>query len=366
VDAQVVVVGGGVMGLSAAWRLARRGVDVVLLEQFDIGHDRGSSHGPTRVFRFLYHDPVYVRMAQAALPMWRELEQASGKKLLRMTGGVHIDSPDIVEIDRGAMLACDAAVEVLAPDARRQRFPWIEAADEPAIFTPDMGLLDADGVLAVLRNLALEAGAEIRSATRVDGVVIPSNVEVIAGDETIRARCCVVAVGGWTAPLLAPIGIDVPLRVTREQVVFFESDDAVLPFVHGKGCWIYGVPSFEPGGELPGGELKVAGHGIGPEVSPDERSFDEDDTATEHVASYVRTHLPTTNPDPLGYDTCLYSTTPDADFVIDRRGPIVVVSPCSGHGFKFAPLIGDIAACLAVDEPPPVDIGRFGLARFSS
>jgi monomeric sarcosine oxidase len=359
-DTEVVVVGGGVMGLATAWRLALAGVDVVVAEQFDIGHERGSSHGPTRVFRFLYHDPVYVRMAQAALPLWRELEVASGESLLRLTGGVHVDAPEILGLHRDAMRRCGAAVDELTPDDFQQRFPWLDADGKGALFVPDMGVLRADGVVRALRDLARGCGAEIREQTPVEAIETKDEVTVSTHAGAISARTAVIAAGAWTADLLRPLGIDVPLRVTREQVVYFKSTDEILPFVHGVGHWIYGVPPFESGGAL-----KVGGHGIGPVVSADDRPFEPSEATTEGVAAYVRVQLPTTDPEPLGADTCLYSSTSDGDFVVDRRGPIVCVSPCSGHGFKFAPLIGDIAAALALGRAPPVGVTRFALDRFS-
>src|SRR5690242_19232327 len=123
---EVVVVGGGVMGLATAWRLREAGTDVQLIERFAPGHGNGSSHGATRVFRYLYHDPLYVHMAQAALPMWRELEAATGRDLLHMTGGVQVDSASIIDVYRRAMTSCGATVEILSPEDRRERFGWID------------------------------------------------------------------------------------------------------------------------------------------------------------------------------------------------------------------------------------------------
>jgi sarcosine oxidase len=361
VDAEVVVVGGGVMGLATAGSLARAGADVILLERFEIGHDRGSSHAPTRIFRFLYHDPLYVRMAQASLPLWRGLEEASGHDLLRMTGGIQVDSPRQLNQHRQAMETCGASVEMLDADERRARASWLDVGDAPAMWAPDLGVLAAETTVAVMRTLAERAGAVVRETSAVttmdaddDGVTIRT-----AADE-IRARRCVVAAGAWTADLLGPVGLSIPLSVTREQVLYFDGDTTgMVPFVHGLGHWVYAIPA-----EGQPGAFKIAEHRTGAATSGDARTFDLDAAGEQRLRDYVRRFLPTIDPEPVGFTTCLYTNTPDTDFVLDRRGPVVVVSACSGHGFKFAPLIGEIAAALALDQEPPMHIERFALDRF--
>jgi len=135
----VAIVGGGVVGLAAAWRLASAGRDVVVLEQFDVGHANGSSHGSTRIFRFAYDDPAYVRLAQAALPLWRELESVAGRDLLRITGGIDVGDDPYLEACASALEVCGARVERLSAEACRDRFNWLRAGDEAAVFSPDTG-----------------------------------------------------------------------------------------------------------------------------------------------------------------------------------------------------------------------------------
>lgn len=355
----VAIVGGGVAGLAAAWRLASEGRDVALFERFALGHDRGSSHGATRIFRFAYSDPVYVRLAQAALPLWRELEVVSGREILRITGGVDAGDPSYLDACTSALESCGARVERLVPPARRERFPWLEAGDDPAIFSPDTGVLAAAHALETLATAARQAGASIRDQTACesiephgDGVSIRSS----AGD--LKAGRCIVAAGAWARSLLEPLGIDLPVRVTREQVFYFRGSDDILPFIHRGSLDRYGVPAFAG---APG--VKIAEHATGERTSADGRSFEMDPEGAARIAAYVAEALPGFDPEPVAFETCLYTTTVDEGFVIDAAGPIVIASACSGHGFKFGPVVGAMASALATGKEPPVSPTPFELAR---
>lgn len=348
-DADAVVVGAGVMGLAAAWRLASAGADVIVLEQFCVGHVHGSSHGPTRVFRTLYGDPVYVRMAQRAIPLWRELESVSGASLLRMTGGLIVDDERVLARHRASLETCGESFEVLAPDERRARFPWLDT-DGDALFVDNMGVISADATVSALNDAARDAGAVVIE----DAPVSLQEGAVEAAGKRYRAGTIVVTAGAWTAPLLASAGIELPVRVTREQVLFFAADASELvPFVHGVPYWVYAVPG--------DGVVKVAEHGRGAETTAAGRSFDLDEADAARVVEYVKRVLPLVDPEPVSFETCLYTSTPSEDFVIDRAGPFLVCSPCSGHGFKFAPLIGEIVTAMVHGDNPSVPVERFAL-----
>jgi monomeric sarcosine oxidase len=356
-DVDVVVIGAGVMGLSVAWRLAMTGRDVVVYDQYCVGHAYGSSHGPTRVFRVLYDDPMYVRMAQKSIPLWRELEAVSGSSLLRMTGGLQVDDTSVLDRHRRTLEQCGAAVVRLTADERRARFPWLDAGDSSALWVEEMGVISADATVSSLHDAARDAGAVVIEDTPVAAIETGERVAVVTAGETVHADTCVVAAGAWARLLLATAGIDLPVRVTREQVLYFGADTAAMvPFVHGVPHWLYGVPG--------AGVLKVAEHGKGASTTADERTFDLDEPGAQRVRDYVSRVLPSIVPEPVSFETCLYTTTSDEDFVIDRRGPVIVCSPCSGHGFKFAPLIGEIVSALTRGEKePPVPVARFALPR---
>ena len=354
----VCIVGGGVTGLAAAWRLGLSGIDTLLLERFDLDHQRGSSHGATRIFRFAYPDPMYVRMAQATLPMWRDLESTSGEDLLKITGGLDLGDPKVVQAVAVAMESCGAEVDRM-PNARR-RAPWLHV-EGPALYSPHTGVLAAARTMNALAAAARKAGVEIRESTAaaslemdVDGVTVRST----AGD--VRARRCIVAAGAWAAALLEPLGISLPLTVTREQVFYHQPAVEIMPFIHYGAITRYAVP-----GSADAAGVKVAEHMTGEHTSGDGRSFEMDPEGAARVASYVADALPGLDAGPVAFETCLYTMTPDHDFIIDSRGPLVLASACSGHGFKFGPLLGEALACMATGREPPFSLDRFSFDRFA-
>ena len=332
------MVGGGVMGAATAWQLASRGVEVVLHEQFGPRHVRGSSHGGSRIFRFAYDDVEYVGMAKRALEGWRRLEAESGRTLLDITGGVDHGPASEIERLSASMTDAGAEHEVLAGDEASVRFPGMRF-DELALVHPDGGRCRADDAVAALQSLV---------DTRYESKV--------ASIEDLDADVVVVDAGAWLPELLPDVGLP-RLSVTCEQVVHFPSrTDVMWPsFIHrqANGVGIYGL-------ETPGEGVKVAEHHIGPEVDPDARGFDLDPAYVARMVAYVERWFPGLEPTPVFPTTCLYTNTPNEDFLLDRVDDVVIVSPCSGHGFKFAPEIGRLAADLALGEPPAHE--RFTLA----
>jgi sarcosine oxidase len=340
-DVDVVVVGAGVMGAATGWSLARAGRDVVLLEQFEVGHSRGSSHGRARIFRFSYPDPTYVRMAQEALPLWRELEAESGEEILRNTGGIDL-GPAVDEHAR-ALDSCGAAFQIVDGEEVGLRFPSLSLPRKArALFQPDAGVLRADRAVAAFLDSAAKSGTEIREETRVLGLAARGDLaEVRTEGETFRARVAVVTAGAWARGLLTGAGIDIPARPTRETVAYFRlEDDRVPTLVEWGSPAGYALPSRGQG-------VKAGEHGAGPEVDPDTESG-PNRGSVDRLRAWIRQRFPSARPEPHLVETCLYTNTPDESFILERRGPIVIGSPCSGHGFKFAPLIGERLARLAI------------------
>jgi sarcosine oxidase len=350
--ADVVVVGAGVMGSATAWRLARRGVSVVLLEQFEPGHVRGSSHGGSRIFRFAYPDDHYVRLAMQALELWRELEDESGEELLQMTGGLDHGGPADISAVADALEGAGRTVERLDPKQAEQRWPAFRF-DEAVVFSPDTGRIRADASVTTMQQRARALGADALFDTEV-ARIDPTNSSVALADGTsIGARqAIVVTAGAWVAELVEPTGYVLPsLRVTREQVFHFQPNDTDGDMTEWPSFIHYGDPA-RYGLHTPGEGIKVAEHGTGDETSADGRSFDINEVARRRVINYVREWLPGLDPTPTSETTCLYTTTPDAAFVLDRHGDVVIGSPCSGHGFKFAPAIGERLCQLAIGGRP--------------
>jgi sarcosine oxidase len=340
-DVDAVVVGAGVMGAATARGLARAGHQVVLLERFELGHARGSSHGRSRIFRFSYQDPMYARMAQQALPLWRELEEEAGQELLRTTGG--IDLGPAVDGHARALHACGAAFELLGGEELVERFPALNVPPEDrALFQPDAGVVLADRAVAALIASAVDHGTDVRERTQVLGLTTrEQGVEVSTPAETLRARVVVVTAGAWARGLLSGSGIDIPTRPTRETVAYFSLQDDGLPTLVEWGSPAgYALPS-------PGQGIKAGEHGAGPEIDPDAEPAGPSQASVDRLRAWVRERFPAADPEPHHAETCLYTNTPDESFILDRRGPIVIGSPCSGHGFKFAPLIGERLARLA-------------------
>jgi sarcosine oxidase len=338
--AHVVVVGAGVMGSAAAAALAEAGRDVVVLERFRLGHDRGSSHGRSRIFRFSYGERRYVRMAMEALPMWRELEERAGDAVLRTTGGLDLGGG--VKEHAVALGAEGADFEVLDEAQAGRRFPFVTFPPGPALFQPDAGVLLADRALAAFQRMVVRDGGEILERSPARSLVVDGHAAVVETDaETYRADVVVVTSGGWVRELLSPVGIDVPVKPTRETIAYFALDEALpLPAI---------VEWNEPAGyalRSPGQGIKAGEHGTGPETDPNEEGTVRDE-AVARVAEWVGRRFPDADAQPHLAETCIYTNTADESFILERFGPVVVGSACSGHGFKFSPWIGRKLAALA-------------------
>jgi sarcosine oxidase len=330
------------MGSATARELARAGRRVVLLEQFYVGHTRGSSHGASRIFRFSYPDPMYVSMAQEALPLWRALESESGESLLTTTGG--LDTGKALADHAAALDACGARFELVDGATITKRIPVVKLGrDEPALYQPDAGVIAADRAVAAFVRSAAAAGAEVNEGvTVVDMQPSGNHVEVGTSDGAVRARKVVVTAGAWAARLLAGAGIDLALRPTRETVGYFRLDAVPPTFVDWGDPAVYALAS-------PGEGLKVGEHRAGPTVDPNAKGS-PDDESLERLRAWVGERYPRADPAPRRAETCLYTNTIDNHFILERHGSIVVGSPCSGHGFKFAPLIGKRLAWLALED----------------
>ena len=361
----MAVVGAGLMGSATAWALGARGVPALLLEQFGLGHARGSSHGATRIFRLSHPEPGYVEMAVLAAAAWARLAREAGEELVITTGG--LDAGPAASDCASALRECGVDHSWLTADQIRDRFPGIAARPgERMLFQPDSGVCLADRAVAALQRLASRNGASIRAQTPVLGIE-PQGGHVVlrtpAGE--ISAQMAVVTAGAWAGGLLAGALPAVPrLTATLQQVRYFAPRAAsgpwptLIEWPDARPCW-YLVPMV---GGAPG--VKVAAHVPGREVDPRQGPFgDIDPVLEDQAADYVRERLPGLEPAGMGPETCLYTMTADEDFVLDRSGPVVVGGGCSGHAFKFGPLLGEMLAGLALGTEPAVAAERFSLRR---
>jgi sarcosine oxidase len=345
----VIVVGGGAMGSAAAWALARAGREVHLLERFEAGHDRGGSHGATRIFRLVYPEPDYIALCQRSLRLWRDLEAESGTELLVTTGAIDhgLAGPTLAGVT-DALAAQGVPFDVLDPAAARRRWPGM-AFGSPVLHQPDGGRLLADAAIRTLQRLATEVGAQISHGRTVTGLtVVGDGVEVHTEEGTLRARHAVVAVGSWAPALLRGIVDLPPLSVTQEEPAHFRAvlDSPWPSFIHSRAPHdVYGLLT-------PGEGIKVGFHGSGPVVDPDRRDFTPTEEGSRLLREYVERWLPGLDPGTAEPISCLYDNTDSGDFVLDRVGPVTVATGFSGHGFKFVPAIGQILADLVTGARP--------------
>lgn len=369
-QADVIVIGAGIMGASAAWHLARRGQSVAVFEQFDLDHVRGSSHGASRIFRLAYDQVDYVRLAQQALPLWREAERELGSDLLWNTGLLDLGPRDRLNPFAHALAAAEVNFEFLSGAALRRRFPAFRLPEEwEALYHPDGGVIYADAARRGLLQLAIRAGAAVNARTKATRLLpLSDGVSIETTDGTWHAGSVVVTTASWSNRLLKPLDLAVPLKVTREHVAYyrFREPETVTPFICHDGD-----PSFEFYG-LPNGrgdEVKVGGHKSGREVDPDTEGV-VDQARLKPVKRLVRERLPSLEAEPFAAETCLYASTPDDDFVIDRIGPVILGVGFGGHGFKFGAVIGKLLAGLVEGAPIPFSDRfthrRLGLVTVSS
>jgi sarcosine oxidase len=343
--ADLVVVGGGAMGLAAAWAAAPR-ARVVLVERFDPGHDRGASHGGERIFRHAYADVAYVDLALAAEEGWRALEEATGRPLLHRVGCVeHGAAADLDALAAGAGARGVATERLTAAEASR-RWPALAFATD-VLAQPGAGWVRAADGLAALAAEAARAGADVRfgqGPVTVEPAGDGVRVATTSG-RAVVAPVAIVTAGAWTTDVLAPFDLPLPPLVTTQENVFFldRRPDAAFPaFIQWEGRDRYGTPSAD-------GRVKVGEHHTGTVTTGDTRSGVPDAARVGPIEDYARAWLPGAVPRVVAATTCLYTSTPTLDFVLDRAGPVVVGAGFSGHGFKFVPEVGRRLAALALD-----------------
>ena len=320
------------MGLATARALARLGAEVVVYEQFVVGHVRGSSHGSARIVRRSYPDATWIALAQRAMSMWAELEEEYGAPLLTRTGLLDVGTD--LTAHRNALTARGVEYEDVDADDARRRFGFAAPDGAELIFERDAGVVHADRAQVAFRSGAEAAGATVRERTRVERLA------------DVEAERVVVTAGSWARSLLAEVGIDLPVTPTRETVAYFDPPATRQPpaIIDRSGPESNGHAYALP---TPEGLLKVGLHRAGPATDPAEVGrFDP--RVVDGAARWLARSFGGDPPAPTRVETCLYTNTADESFVLERHGRYVVGSPCSGHGFKFAPAIGEQLAQLAL------------------
>ncbi len=362
----VIVVGLGAMGSATAYQLARRGIRVLGLDRFTPPHAFGSSHGETRIIREAYFEhPVYVPMVQRAYELWRDLEKKSGTTLLRETGGVMIGKPDS-DLVKGARHSAELhglRHEMLTAGELRRRFPALHPeSDMVAVWESRAGVLFADACITAHLAQARRHGAELRyEEPMLRWEPEEDGVRVLTAKAEYRARQLIVTAGAWISALFP----DLPLRVER-QVLFWFEEVSAPEMCRPERCpvhlwqfdgrrFFYGFPNVGNGVKVAfhhGGEITTV-DSVRREVAPDE---------VEDIRAAMRRFLPAVNGTLRATTVCAYTNTPDEHFLIDHHSAhpqVLITSACSGHGFKFSPVIGEILADLSQHDQPRFDLSQF-------
>ncbi|MEJ6548836.1 FAD-dependent oxidoreductase [Corynebacterium sp. USCH3] len=363
-QADVLVVGAGLTGSAVAWKLADRGRSVIVVDRDVPASAHGSSHGSARIFRYPYPDPLYTRLVVDAAAQWDDLERRTGRPLVTRCGG--IDYGDVRDPVHLAGVLRDAGVdhELMSPTTAQDRWPFLSFRgpheSTPVLWHPGAGVIDAEATVRAQQAEAVRGGAlfldhwTVSSVRRLGGTRTGYSV-ISASGSTIEAGQVVIAAGGWVNDVLATTELpDSFLRrlptaqVSEEYAYHFPYRDSAADWPTTinltRELQVYSLP----GGRDAGGRgQKVAVYNAGRKMnSAAHQDGVVDATNRTLVVDYVRRNMPGLVPEPYAETTCLFTTLPNDDFLIDGTDGVTVVSPCSGHGAKFAPLIGDLVAGL--------------------
>ena len=371
-DPSVIVLGLGGIGSAAAYWLSRRlGPEVLGIEQFRLGHDRGGSEDHSRIIRLSYHTPQYVDLAKRAYTAWDAVERDGNEPLVLRTGGLDLAPPDAsIGLDdyRTSMTKAGVAFDEIDADEIMRRWPqWRLPGDVTALYQEQAGIAMASRANAAHRRLAVRNGARLLEETSVESVrEVDGEVEVVAGGSSYRAKSLVVAAGAWTNRALDGLGVQFPLEVTLEQVVYLTPRDAAAFSPERFPIWIwmdepsfYGFPIFgEPAVKVSWDRCQVM-------TDAETRSTAPDPATTATIRRFVADRLPDADGDVHIAKTCLYTLTPDRDFIVDRVPGTehCWVAVGAGHAFKFASVLGRILADLALEGATDVDLAAFAADR---
>ena len=372
-----IVLGLGAMGSATLCQLALRGWRVLGLEQFPAGHSLGSSHGDSRIIRETYFEhPLYVPLVQRAHELWRELEERSGTPLMTINGGIMIGPADGIVVSGSLRSAAEHNLphELLSAETTRERFPAFHLADElVAVWDPRAGFLDPEASNRAHIDVARGAGAEARFSEPVlawaaDGAGV--RVKTAVGD--YFADRLVIAGGAWNGELLPEL--ELPLTVERQSVFWLEPDDEresydcarfpIYAYEYKPGSICYGFP------RLPRGVKASVMHGGETSQYPERVRRTIEEGEAEPLRAALRPVLPGLAKGAIRESgVCIFTNTPDHDFIVDfhpEYPQVLVSSPCSGHGFKFASALGELQADLLMTGRARYDLSAFRIDRWSA
>lgn len=375
-----IVVGGGIIGRLTAWHFAKSGKSTLLLEKDRLNLAKGSSRGLSRMFGETFIRDIYYRLACQSRLLWKELEYKTGEKLLYLNGSLDIVSGSgarrsIKELT-SVLISRKIPFEVFDGDDLRQEYPqWERSSRVRAVYSSNGGILQAERCMNASILAAQKCGALIKEQSRVVNIESCRSATVLlkmSSGETYRTRKLVLAAGPWAVNILKRLGVNLPLRVSQEQTVYFvphhnahlfePENFPVWEWETEGGQFIYGFPIFEKNG------IKVAFHSDGHYLKNlgefQQKPYLE---VIKRLHSFLKKHIPDAAGEAFGATTCMYTNTPDNDFVIDTipgMPQITFFTGCSGHAFHCAPALGKTLVELATDGKTTLDISPFSLKRF--
>ncbi|XP_033627149.1 peroxisomal sarcosine oxidase-like isoform X1 [Asterias rubens] len=354
-----IVIGAGIEGSATCYQLTKKGVKTLLIEQFKLGHDRGSSHGQSRITRHAYLQKHYAMMMPECFETWARLEQEVGTKLYRNVGLLSVNGPPYKDYNHrgGNLQDMNKPIELLTARQVCQRWPGFSFQPEMKAFVdPSGGVLYADRCLKALQTMVVKQGAIIREEEKVLQIIPGKHVTIITDRGRYTAKSVVLTPGSWASQLLRPLGLYPPLKLTRIKVCYWsEKQPGMLSnypcfyFLSGK-FEIYGLPT---SAEYPG-LFKVCNHRGQDFTDPEETRTDYTEDI-DQLKEFIKTHVPGLVPEPAIIENCIYTSTPNEEIILDRHPDhpnIIVGCGFSGHGFKLAPVVGKILSELATGEKP--------------
>jgi N-methyl-L-tryptophan oxidase len=373
----VVIVGAGSMGMAAGYYLSKLGKRTLLIDANDPPHSFGSHHGETRIIRHAYGEGrQYVPLALGAQELWRELEKESGMELFSPTGVLCVGAEGTPFIEEVIKSAKDFSLpqEILSSDAINARWPGISLPEGlVGCLEKNSGVLFSESCIRAYRRLGLANGMTLVTNTKVEkiekyaeGAIVHTKKEQYAADYVV------VCSGAWTGKILEGTGVELLLQPTRKTVSWFECDELLYDSSHFPAFSMevendhyYGFPSMDGSG------LKIGRHDEGEKVDPDcfNREYGVNKSDELEARNFIKKYLPKANGHLIKGKTCLYTLTPDEHFIIDHHpvfSNVLIAAGFSGHGFKFASIIGKILCDLVTDGITNYDISMFSLNRFSN
>jgi sarcosine oxidase len=369
-----IVIGLGGMGSATVAQLAGRGLRVLGLEAHERLHKLGSSHGDGRIIREAYFEaPEYVPLVQRAYELWRELESASGRELLLMTGGLNFGTPDS-EFVTGSLASArqhGLPYEYLNHMEVAERFPGFRLTDDlVAVYEPNAGVLRPEACVDAFLDLAAQHGADLHFNEPVHGWSSDAEgIRAVTASGEYRAAQLVITAGPWAGQVLRDLGL--PLTVQRVVNVHFEPTMPEPYQADRCPVYLFQVPEGDYYGfpALPGQGVKIGRHDIGEICTPQTIRRDIDAEEIEMLRSVLDRYLPGASGPVIKTLTCMYTNTPDRDFIIDRvpdQSNVIYGCGFSGHGFKFASAIGEVLTEIAMDGQSRCDVGFLSAGRFVS